>query len=435
VRVSARRVAALSVVLLAFVVGVAAGADAPSARITHQLDSVQDGQAITDVTPPPDVSAKGWLVYDSAVGEPIAAHDASTARPIASLAKLMTAAVVLDRLQLDDTVTVPSSVNSLDADAAIAGLHPGEKWQARDLLRAMLVYSANDAALTLASHVSKGDIPAFVQLMNDKAEELGLDDSDFASPTGLDLAGTISTSTPVDLVALAEHDLADPTISSIVAMDSVTLTPPGGGAPIKLEHRNPLLGVYPGVDGVKTGYTEAAGYMLVVHYVDPEDAGSQITVATFASSSEQTRVSDATALLDWARTLRRPVRVVEGGEPIGSIPVQRSDKHVRVFACDDLTMTLRIGQRLAQRVVVPRSVAAPVHEGDEVGELRAQVVSTDPDADLPVARTVPICSADTVPRQDRLDRVRGYAKDYHRAWKLGFDEVQDAGSALRKLVA
>jgi D-alanyl-D-alanine carboxypeptidase (penicillin-binding protein 5/6) len=435
VRVSARRVAALAAVLLAFVVGVAAGADAPSARITHQLDSVHDGAAITDVTPPPAVTAKGWLVYDSAVGEPIAAHDASTPRPIASLAKLMTAAVVLDRVKLDDVVTVPASVTKLDADAAIAGLHPGEQWKAGDLLRAMLVFSANDAALTLASHVSDGDIPAFVALMNEKADELGLDDSEFASPTGLDLAGTISTSTPVDLVALAEHDLADSTIRSAVAEDSITLPRPGGGAPIKLANRNPLLGSYAGVDGVKTGYTAAAGYMLVVHFVDPKDAGSQVTVATFASSSEETRVTDARALLDWARTLRRPVRVIEGGEPIGSIPVQRSNQHVPVFACDDLTVTVRVGQRLSQRVVLPRSVAAPVHEGDVLGELRVQVVSTDPDADLPVPQTVPICSAGSVSRQGRLDRVRGYAKDYQHAWKLGANEVQDAGSALRKLVA
>jgi D-alanyl-D-alanine carboxypeptidase len=230
--------------------GAPAGADA-AASIARQLEQEHDGAAITDVTPPPTVSAKGWLVYDATVGEPIAAVDASTPRPIASLAKLMTAAVVLDRVDLDATITIPAAVNELDADASIMGAHPGEKWPAHDLLRAMLVYSANDAALALASHVTDGDIPAFVTLMNEQATELGLDDSEFASPTGLDLAGTVSTSTPVDLVALAEHVLADDAVRSAVAEDEITLKRPGGGgAPIKLANRNPLLGSYVGVDGV-----------------------------------------------------------------------------------------------------------------------------------------------------------------------------------------
>jgi D-alanyl-D-alanine carboxypeptidase (penicillin-binding protein 5/6) len=408
----------------------AADATDATARIERQLTELGDaGESVTDISPPPPVTAKGWLVYDAGGEEPIAAHDATTPRPIASLAKLMTALVVTEHAQLDDTVTVPQSVNELSADAARMDIRPGEKWKVEDLLRGMLVYSANDAAVALASHVSDGDESAFVQLMNDKAEELGMTDTEFASPTGFDPPGKANTSTPIDYVLLAEAALADETIASAVAQDELTLQRPGGGTPIKLANRNPLLGSYPGVDGVKTGFTDDAGYMLVVHQLD-EQTGGELLVLTFASSSEQTRVSDSKALLDWARTLRVQTRIVEGGTPYGSIPVQRSDERVEVFACDDLEVTARVGQEVTQEVVLPRSIAAPVHLGDEVGEVRARIGTPVQDDAARLPETVSLCSGTEIKRRTRAQRLMDYAGDYRTAWKRGVDEVEDAWSSL-----
>lgn len=411
-----RRAASFPAPIAAFA---AAAALATSALGAQGQAGRPDGRSVTDIVPAPAVTAKAWLVYDDTTDEPVAAKDPSTPRPIASLAKLMTALVVVEQVQAEELVTVPAAIGAIPADAAVMGLRVGERWPAGDLLRAMLVYSANDAAITLASHVGSGDVAAFVELMNERAEQLDLSGTTFASPTGLDAPGATSTSTPVDLVALAETALRDTGIRTAVAAPKLELRRPDGSTPpIVLPNRNPLLGRYEGVDGVKTGFTDAAGYMLVAHHEDPE-TGGQLLVVTAGSSSEATRASDATALLDWARPLRQDVLLVEGGAELGSIPVLRSSRRVDVFACDDLVVSARVGQRVEQRVTVPRLLDAPVREGDEIGTLGARVAGQD-------VASVPICSGDTIRAGGWTGRVRMYAGEYRSAWRAGLEEVEDA---------
>lgn len=391
------------------------------------------------------MSADGWLVYDEVADEPIAGHDATTPRPIASLVKLMTALVVVDRVEPDELVEIPSAVNELGADAARMDARPGERWPAGDLLRAMLVHSANDAAIALSLHVADGDADGFVELMNERSMRLGMEDSTFASATGLDDTGRSSTSTPVDVVTLTRAALAEPAIADALAERTVQLTRPDGGELPPLPNRNPLIGRYPGVDGGKTGFTDAAGYMLVVHHEDAE-SGGRLIVVTFASASEASRERDARVLLDWARPLRQQLLVVEGGTPLGSIPVQRSEDHVDVFACDDLFVAARVGQRIEHEVVLPRSVAAPIEEGDEIGELRARAGSAatpvEGTADdesagstTPLAESVPVCAGEAVSERSAVDRITDYARDWRGAWRNGVDEVEDAWSSLREQVA
>lgn len=411
-----------------------------SARIERQLAA--QGGTLASTYPPPDVTADGWLVYDEVADEPIAGRAATTPRPVASLVKLMTALIVADRVEPDELVEIPAAVNDLGADAARMDARPGERWPADELLRAMLVHSANDAAIALSLHVAEGDAERFVELMNERAAQLGMEDSTFASATGLDTSGRSSTSTPVDMVALARAALAEPRIADAVAERSLELERPGGGRLDPLPNRNPLIGRYEGVDGGKTGFTDAAGYMLVVHHEDAT-SGGRLIVVTFASDSEAARSGDATALLDWARPLRQQVLAVEAGTPLGSVPVQRSEEHVEVFACDDLFVTARVGQRIEHEVVLPRSVAAPVAEGDEVGELRARAGTPDPDGDDGSSGTsvegrvesVPTCAGSTIRQRSRVDRITDYARDWRGAWRNGVDEVGDTWSSLREQFA
>lgn len=417
--------------MVAVLLGLAPATSSPAAATRNEAAT-----PVTDLSPPPKVTARGWLVYDVDAEEAVAGVAATTPRPIASLAKLMTALVVSERVDPDAVVTIPRVVDELPADAARMDARAGERWPASQLLQAMLVYSANDAALALAAHVTDGDIPAFVELMNQRAEELGLDATRFASPTGLDTPGQSNTSTPLDLVELARTVLDVDALREAVALPSLTLERPNGGKLDPLPNRNPLLGSYAGVDGVKTGFTDAAGYMLVVHQLDAA-TGGDLLVATFASTTEKTRVRDARALLDWARSLRTEVRAVEGGTPLGSIPVRDGPGRVDVFACDDLLVTARVGQHLVQEVVVPRSLPAPVREGDEVGELRMRVgsqepVSSDEAAPADAPASVPVCAADDVRKLGTLDRIAEHARGYREAWEAGVDEVDDAWNSLRR---
>ena len=395
-------------------------------RLMRQVEQLDDGDGVNvqEIAPPPVVTADAWIVYDDTANEPIAAHEPTTPRPIASLAKLMTALVVVERTQLDDMVTIPREVTPLPADASGMGVKPGQKWPAGDLLRAMLVYSANDAALALATHAGDGDVDAFVKLMNERAQELDLSDTEFASPTGFDTPGAANTSTPIDLAELTRTALKDPDIRAAVREDEIELQPPGGGATITLANRNPLIGSYAGADGVKTGFTAAAGYMLVAHHTDSETDG-ELIVVTAASSSAKTRARDAAALLDWARPLRTDALLIEGGTPLGTIPVVDSDRTVEVFACDDLVASVRAGQRLREQAIVPRAIAAPVKEGDEIGELRA-IVSGE------TVGAVPACSADDVPVESRFEELRRHAADYQGAWHAGVNEVQDVWASVQE---
>jgi D-alanyl-D-alanine carboxypeptidase len=366
--------------------------------------------------------------------------DAGTPRPIASLTKLMTALVVVDRLDLDEDVTIPASVNDLPADASRMDARAGERWKASDLLKATLVYSANDAALALATAVGKGSEADFVELMNERAEELGLSDTHFTSATGLDDTVASSTSTPVDLASLAVAALAREPIRTDVAIEELELVRPNGQPLDPLHNRNPLLGTYDGVDGGKTGFTDAAGYMLFVHHVDDE-TGGELVVVTFASTSERTRVSDSRALLDWARPLRQDLVLVEGGEPIGSIPVQRSDEHLAVFACDDAVVSARVGQRLVQEVVLPKSIARPIRAGDEVGTLRIHAATTDvhesedsteapADTNDLTDVTVALCAGEDVAEPGRWERVTSRAREWRSAFTTGIDEVRGTWTDL-----
>lgn len=423
---------------VAAALGAASDDDAPSstasvdasARVERQLTEAGE-TSLTQQYPPPKVTARGWLVYDAGAREPIAGVESATARPIASLTKLMTAYVVVRRLDLDEMVTIPAAVNDLPADASRMDARAGEKWRALDLLNATLVHSANDAALALAIHIgADGGEAAFVEQMNEYADQLGMADTTFASSTGLDTPGASSTSTPIDLVVLAEAALELEPVAAAVKMPSIKLTRPGGEQLEPLRNSNPLLGTYDGVDGVKTGFTDAAGYMLVVHHVD-ETTGGKLLVATFGSNAEKTRARDSRALLDWARPLRQQLLAVEGGTPLGSVPVQRSNDHVDVFACDDLTVSGRVGQRLVQTVALPRSVAPPILEGDEIGTLRISAGDGDDD-DPSQSTSVPICAGDTIAERSRWERTIDYARDWRGAWKLGIDEVEDTWSSLRK---
>jgi serine-type D-Ala-D-Ala carboxypeptidase (penicillin-binding protein 5/6) len=413
----------------------AAGTD----RLTRQLQS-SDQAGLRRTWPVPDVTAQGWIVYDANTDEPIAGTGAGTPRPIASLVKLMTALVVVDRVDPDEQVTIPQQVNDLGADAARMDARAGETWPASVLLRAMLAHSANDAAIALARHVA-ADEAAFVELMNRRARRLGLRDTTFTSATGLDSLGRSSTSTPLDIVVLANAAFESPSIAAALVEPQLRLERPGGGALDPLPNRNPLLGRYDGVDAGKTGFTDAAGYMLVVHHED-DATGGELVVVTFASTSEQTRAADARALLDWARPLRQRLLLVEGGTPLGSVPVQRSTEHVDVFACDDLYASVRVGQRVVHEVVLPRSVAAPIAQGDELGELRVRSGSTtsiqgdqDPDRIELGTASVPICAAEDVAQLRGWDRFADRARDWRGAWRSGVDEVRSMWSTLRENAA
>jgi D-alanyl-D-alanine carboxypeptidase (penicillin-binding protein 5/6) len=176
----------------------------------------------------------------------------------ASLAKLMTALLALERGALDEPVTVRRGV--LQATGTRIGLKPGEKLRAGDLLAATVVRSANDACRALAEHLGK-TVNNFVLRMNERAAALGLANTHFADPCGHDREGQYASA--ADLMVLAEQVMRHDEYLRLARLERVTVRTLDGGRSFPLRNTNALIGRYPGAIGLKTGYTEAAGTCLV----------------------------------------------------------------------------------------------------------------------------------------------------------------------------
>ena len=200
----------------------------------------------------PRVDARAWLVQNGTTGEVLVQHDADRRVPIASITKLMTVLVALARTDPDDGLVVPRQAAAVGESTI--HLRAGERVTVHDLIEAALIQSANDAATALALHVS-GSIPSFAVLMNRKAAQLGLRETHFVRPDGLDVAGHVSSAR--DVTTLARVAMNDPTVRSIVRLRSAD------AAGRHLFTWNDLLGRFPGIIGVKTGHTSAAGWSQV----------------------------------------------------------------------------------------------------------------------------------------------------------------------------
>ena len=208
---------------------------------------------------PPDLAAPAWLVYDVDTEITLAAHNPDLRLPMASTTKLMTALLAIERGDLDDVVTVSYDAAIYRAPSGF-GLATGEEWTLHDLLTALMVRSANDAAMAIGEHLG-GTVDGFVAMMNARAAELGLEDTSFANPSGLDAPGHYSTAN--DLLALARVALDQPLIARLAQTKVVKFRDDPWGNARWGTNTNALLGSYPGVIGVKTGSTPNANMVLV----------------------------------------------------------------------------------------------------------------------------------------------------------------------------
>ena len=236
---------------------------------------------------PPSVDATAYAVYDTSTGEWLAESGADNPVAVGSVMKLLTAKVVMDDGDLTKVVTVPDL--QMDPMESAIGLYEGEQLPRDVLLRAMLIVSANDAARALAVDVA-GSQDAFVEMMNQTAQDLGLDNTVASNPVGLD-SGTARSSAR-DMVRLADLLMQDESFRTTVARTSANLHGQTFASTNDL-----LVAGYPGADGVKTGHTTDAGYCLVGSATRD---GRRIIVAVFGSSTDAARVAAASTLLDWA---------------------------------------------------------------------------------------------------------------------------------------
>ena len=369
-RLTARRRAALPIVVcLAALAGAATATAAPQ--------------------PPSGLPARAWILVDADDGEVLAAHRASSSYSIASTTKLMTAYVARRELGLHDEVVAPP-YDALPAESLL-GLAAGERIEVRDLLYGLLLVSGNDAAEALAQ-AAAGSEDAFVGQMNRAAKKLGLGDTTYANPIGLDEPG--NNSSAEDLADLAVKLRRDKLFRRIFDTPETVIS--SGAHPRDLVNRNVLVRTVPFVNGVKTGYTLDAGNVLVA---SGEQKGVELVSAVLGAPSESERDSATMTLLDYGFSLYHRRTPVKRQEALARVAIKDRDISVPLAPARDLRVTVRRGQNLQTRVRAPAEVDGPVSGGERMGQV---VVSIDgePVARAPLAATRGAAAASLLERYD-----------------------------------
>jgi D-alanyl-D-alanine carboxypeptidase (penicillin-binding protein 5/6) len=328
----------------------------------------------------PSVGAPAAIVIDAKTGERLYAKNPGDERAIASTTKLMTALLTLERAEPGAVFTMPPYASS-PVESKL-GLQTGERMTVRDLLRAMMLPSANDAAYDLAVNIS-GSEDEFVDQMNERASSLGLDDTHYSTPVGLDDPGNYSSAR--DLADLTRRLLRNRTFARVVDMESAQLE--SGSMPRTVVNRNTLVLEYPWVTGVKTGHTLEAGYVLVG---SATARGASVVSVVLGTPSEAARDADSLELLKWALGQFRRVSAVVRDREYATAEVKwHDDEEVDLVAERDVRLTTREGQRVERRVNAPAELEGPLATGTRVGEL--DVVYRDR-----VVKTVPLVTASPV---------------------------------------
>lgn len=360
-----------------------------------------DGKSWSELGVPrsalPDVSMKaGVLVTDD--GRVLWARRSQDRRAIASITKVMTAVVAIENSEPHELVRIPRA--AAEVGESTSYLKAGERLPMSELLEALLVPSGNDAAIAIATHVS-GTEDAFVELMNQKAVQLGLTRTHFENAHGLDESGHYSTATDVSI--LVRYAMTKPEFRRVVRQKTAVIGT--GGRADKVESTDMLLGNYPGANGVKTGWTSDAGFSVAS---SAERERIELKAIVLGTSSDLRRFKEARELLDFGFAHFRWQQLATQGSVIGeAVVTDYLDVRVPAAVSKDCSVTVFDIAGPISRSVKMVAVPAPVKAGQRVG------VATFTQAGDVIA-TVPLVAVKDVPVPTPLQRI-GIA--LVRAWR------------------
>jgi D-alanyl-D-alanine carboxypeptidase (penicillin-binding protein 5/6) len=309
--------------------------------------------------PPPEITAPSAVLIEASTGDVLFERAADKRRPIASTTKLMTALLTMEEAKLSDMVTASSYV-AAPIESKLS-LRPGEELSVADLLRGLMLESANDAAMTLAEHVS-GSRAAFVRLMNRRARELKLRNTHFDNPIGLDGPGNFSSAR--DLARLAVVLRKHSFVRKIANRTSATLTT--GYRPRTIRNRNTLLAKDEKVNGLKTGHTTTAGYVLV-----GTRRHNKITLVSvvLGTPSMTARDADSLTLLKWGEGFYKVITPVSRDITVAEPEIEyRPGATLDLVTSGSVRRSVRSDAEITiNDVDVPERVRGPIASGQQFG--------------------------------------------------------------------
>lgn len=314
---------------------------------------------------PPQIAGSSWVLMDPLSGRVIMEHNSNERLPPASLTKMMTAYIVereLDEGRIAMSDMVPISVKAWRTEGSRTFVQEGTSVSVEDLLKGVIIQSGNDASVALAEFVA-GSEGAFVDIMNQQAQLLGMKDTHFENATGLPSADHFSTA--YDLAILAQHIIQDyPENYPLYAQKHFTYNN------IRQPNRNSLLWRDDSVDGLKTGHTEEAGYCLVASAKRGE---TRLIATVMGTSSSEARAQEVQKMLNYGFRYFETERLFRAGQELMASRVWGGQAdEVSVGMPEDIYVTIPRGSReqLESVVDLDSVIKAPIKVGDELGRVR-----------------------------------------------------------------
>ncbi|OJT01270.1 D-alanyl-D-alanine carboxypeptidase family protein [Marinobacter nauticus] len=329
------------------------------------------GQAVAQsalIPSPPQVAGSSWVLMDPLSGRIIMEHNSHERLPPASLTKMMTAYIVereLDEGRIAMTDMVPISVKAWRTGGSRTFVREGTQVSVEDLLKGVIIQSGNDASVALAEFVA-GSEDAFVDIMNQQARQLGMNNTNFENATGLPHPNQYSTA--YDLALLAKAIIEDyPENYPLYAVKSFTYNN------IRQPNRNSLLWRDESVDGLKTGHTEEAGYCLVA---SAKRDNTRLIAAVMGASSAEVRAREVQKMLNYGFRYYETERLFRAGQELVDAKVWggKSDQ-ISVGLAEDVFVTIPRGARdkLESTVDLDSVIKAPIKVGDELGRIQVML--------------------------------------------------------------
>ena len=316
------------------------------------------------VPPAPQIKATSYILLDTQTNKVIVEYEADERNPPASLTKIMTTYLVEQMIQrgvVERSEKVPVSIKAWKAEGSKMFIREGTEVDLMDLLRGVVIQSGNDASIALAEFVA-GDETSFAQMMNEQAEKLGMLNSNFVNSTGLPDEGHYSSARDM---ALLTKDMIKrfPEHYQLYSERSFKFNN------IEQPNRNRLLRYDRSVDGVKTGYTKAAGYCLVA---SAERNGMRLISVVMGTENDDSRVRESQKLLTYGFRNFETSTIYEESEIVKSAPLFYGvEEVISLGVSENVSVTIPRGsyEKLEAQIKVPKIIEAPVRKGDVLGEL------------------------------------------------------------------
>ncbi|HRH90000.1 MAG TPA: D-alanyl-D-alanine carboxypeptidase family protein [Rubrivivax sp.] len=356
--------------------------------------------AVAQAPQPPEIAARHYILFDLNSNQVLAERDADTQADPASLTKLMTAYLVFaairdKKLSLEQTLPVSQRAwAERKGGGSLMFIDTTMSPRVDDLLKGMIVQSGNDASVVLAEAVG-GSLDAFVASMNKQAQAWGLKNTQFRNVTGLTEPGHYASARDVGVVA-AKIISDFPDFYALYSMRQFTYNK------IKQDNRNLLLGRDPTVDGMKTGYTDGAGYCLVASAVREMPNGKRrLLSVVLGTASREARAAESQKLLNWGFQAWDAVRLFEAGKPIVTVPVWKGKAaEVPLGARGALFVSVPKGEGDKLKTQIERTdpLVAPLTQGQAVGQIKVTTAGGTPVATVPLVTMQPVELAGIVSR-------------------------------------